>query len=107
MSVDNKVYSPEEIFYSLLKLPYYLADKHLIPQYWHIKPYIKNFNINIHSINYLTEFFLDRFNENLIEHFSNKTDQKIFNQSNLSKELIEDLKAYYASDFFLLDKIKH
>ena len=100
----------ENMIDKIVKLPYSIIDKHLLPQSYFIDLYLNKKNLYI----YETSEIKNKMSEILTEKvawpsktISLKTDKSLFNEDNLSQESLQKLRNFYKNDFNYLANLKN
>ena len=100
----------EKMIDKLVKLPYSLIDRHLLPQSYFIDIYIGNRNLIIYETteikNIMGKILKDKFFWPS-KSISLETDKSLFNKDNLSQESLQKLKKFYKNDFHYMTHLKN
>ncbi len=99
---NSKENSIDNILKFISHSNYNQIDKHLLPQFKFIEPYLDNNKLKIYPIKKLTDFANIFFDKNLFFESCLKTDKNLFDRDNISKKNIKLLKEFYKDDFKLI-----
>jgi len=91
-----------------VKCPYFIIDKHLLPQAHYLEKYYKRENLLIYRTNDLKNKLPEIITGPLIfpnEKIALKTNNNLFNKDHLSKKALLKLKQYYKKDYTFLEMI--
>ena len=99
----------EKMIDKIVKLPYSLIDKHLLPQSYFIDIYISNRNLVIYETTEIKNIMGKILKEKFFcpsKSISLETDKSLFNKDNLSQESLQKLKKFYKNDFHYMTHLK-
>ena len=105
---NYKLDNIEKMILDFVKYPYFMIDKHLLPQAYYLEKYYKNENLFIYRTNEIRNKLTEIFPRPLIfpnENIALKTDKNLFNKNCLSKNAILKLEEYYKNDYIFMEKI--
>ena len=100
----------EKMIDKIVKLPYSLIDKHLLPQSYFIDIHIGNRNLVIYETTEIKNIMGKILKEKFFwpsKSISLETDKSLFNKDNLSKESLQKLKKFYKNDFHYMTHLKN
>ena len=104
-----KLNDVEKMIDKIVKLPYSLIDKHLLPQSYFIDIYISNRNLVIYETTEIKNIMGKILKEKFFwpsKSISLETDKSLFNKDNLSQESLQKLKKFYKNDFHYMTHLK-
>ncbi len=99
----------DKIINKIVKSPYSLIDKHLLPQSYFLDFYLGNKNLNIYETSAIKNVMTEILPEKVIwpsKSISLQTDKSLFNKNNLSQESLIKLNEFYKNDLQNIAKLK-
>jgi hypothetical protein len=87
------------------KIPIFLTDKHIVPQHYHLRNYLKMKNLEVLSTSKINEKLLEigyKKNSFPNKSISLKTEKISFDKNLLNNSTLKLLKQYYAEDYKLI-----
>lgn len=110
--IDKEFYSYEieDLIKKVDKLPMFITDRHIVPQFNFIRHYIGHPSFEILHTSQITKKLLEIGIEETSfpnKEISLQTSTDIFNKNHLNSESIQILQNYYRDDYETLKKIKN
>ncbi len=99
----------EKMIDKIVKLPYSIIDKHLLPQSYFLDIYLGNKNLVIYETSEIKNKMSKILTKEVVwpsKSISLKTDKSLFNKDNLSHESLQKLKIFYKNDLHYLSTLK-
>ena len=99
----------EKMIDKIVKLPYSIIDKHLLPQSYFLDIYLGNKNLVIYETSEIKNKMSKILTKEVVwpsKSISLKTDKSLFNKDNLSHDSLQKLKNFYKNDLHYLSTLK-